>query len=64
MDGNGGGGDGEADDSNVEVAESDVQNETGNEDRDNKQEVREIDSVWRQIRRQVLKDDITKCSLG
>ena len=40
MDGNGGGGDGEADDSNV-VAESDVQNETGNEDRDNKQEVRD-----------------------
>ena len=54
MDGNGGGGDGEADDSNV-VAESDVQNETGNEDRDNKQEVREKFSVWRQIRLQVLK---------
>ena len=55
MDGNGGGGDGEADDSNV-VAESDVQNESGNnEDRDNKQEVREKFSVWRQIRLQVLK---------
>jgi len=37
MDGNGGR-DGEADDSNVEVAESDVQNESVNEDRDNKQE--------------------------
>ena len=56
MDGNGGGGGGEADDSNVEVAESDVQNESGNnEDRDNKQEVREKFSVWRQIRHQVLK---------
>jgi len=46
MDGNGGGGgDGEADDSNV-VAESDVQNETGNEDRDNKQEMDDRDAEW------------------
>ena len=38
MDGNGGGGgDGEADDSNV-VAESDVQKESGNKERVNKQE--------------------------
>merc|ERR1712039_772321 len=49
MDGNGGGRDGEADDSNVEVAESDVvQNESGgNEDRDNKQEVPSADEGYR-----------------
>jgi len=45
MDGNGGR-DGEADDSNVEVAESDVQNESVNEDRDNKQEMDDRDAEW------------------
>merc|ERR1712154_473758 len=45
MDGNGGR-DGGADDSNVEVAESDVQNESVNEDRDNKQEEMDADAEW------------------